>query len=240
MPASEARIAANRQNAARSTGPKTPEGKERSRANALKHGLTGEGVVLPSGDAEEVERRAASFRSELRPSGEVGETLVRRAALMAVRMERCADREIAETDARVRRALDEFEAPEGVDALEAERLRAQAGQVARFDPSKEASLARRYEAAAERGFFRALKELRQVERAAGLGDPSARPSAAAVASAEALASFSRFEKQARAIDPRRPSVIPPTPNRPSILDELAGVPPFPPRFDVPIAIGRRR
>ncbi len=57
MPASEAQIRANRENAARSTGPKTDEGKERSRANALKHGLTGGGIVLPEADAAEVEAR---------------------------------------------------------------------------------------------------------------------------------------------------------------------------------------
>src|SRR5947199_141090 len=60
MPASEARILANQANAKLSTGPRTAEGKERSRANALKHGLTGAGVVLPEADAAEVERRAAA------------------------------------------------------------------------------------------------------------------------------------------------------------------------------------
>ena len=35
-----------------------------------------------------------------------------------------------------------------------------------FDPSKEATLARKYEAAAERAFFRCLKELRQMEKQA--------------------------------------------------------------------------
>ena len=37
--ASERRIAANRQNARRSTGPRTSDGKNRSRHNALRHGL---------------------------------------------------------------------------------------------------------------------------------------------------------------------------------------------------------
>jgi hypothetical protein len=47
MPCSPARLLANQTNARLSTGPKTVEGKARSRGNALKHGLTGQGVVLP-------------------------------------------------------------------------------------------------------------------------------------------------------------------------------------------------
>lgn len=43
--ASEKQIAANRANAKRSTGPKTPAGKRRSSGNAFKHGLS-----LPLGD----------------------------------------------------------------------------------------------------------------------------------------------------------------------------------------------
>jgi hypothetical protein len=41
--------------------------------------------------------------------------------------------------------------------------RAEAGDVAWFDPSKEASLARRYESEAQRYFFKTLNELRRVE-----------------------------------------------------------------------------
>ena len=190
MPATEAQIAANRQNAQRSKGPVTLEGKQRSRANALKHGLTGEGVVLPNEDAAEVERRLSAFQDELKPSGEVGRSLVRRAALMSVRMDRCVEQETAALSERVRQAEADFVAPEGVDAGEAARLRAEAGRRAMFDPSKEATLARKYEAAAERGFFRALKELRQLEKQA----KAAQPLSPAESYRKELGSFLSIEK----------------------------------------------
>jgi hypothetical protein len=185
MPASEAQIRANQLNSQRSTGPRTACGKENSRRNALKHGLTGAGVVLPNEDAAEVERRLAAFQDELKPSGEVGKALVRRAALMSVRMDRCLEQEAASLSERVRRAEAEFVAPEGVDAEEAARLRAEAGRRAMFDPSKEATLARKYESAAERGFFRALKELRLLEKQI----KAVEPVAAAEAYQKELASF---------------------------------------------------
>ncbi|WP_435020655.1 hypothetical protein TA3x_001948 [Tundrisphaera sp. TA3] len=54
--------------------------------------------------------------------------------------------------------------------------RAQAAERALFDPSKEAQLARRYEAAAERALFRALREFRQIE---ARNEPNAPPAPAA-------------------------------------------------------------
>jgi hypothetical protein len=163
MPTSEARVQANRKNAARSTGPKTEEGKERSRQNSLKHGMTGAGVVLIEADAAEVERRTLKFADELMVLGEVGQAVVRRAALNSVRMERGADQQAASLTQRVRQAEADFVAPEGVDEAEAAQLRAEAVRIAMFDPSKEATLARQYEAASERGFYRAIKQLRQME-----------------------------------------------------------------------------
>lgn len=165
MPASAAQIAANKANAAKSTGPKTPEGKEASRANAYKHGLTAS-KVLTEREAAEVDRRSVAFLKELNPSGEVGEALVRHAARMSVRMERCGELENAALTEHVRRVLAEFVPPEGVtDAAEIARLRKEVERRALVDVSKEASLARKYEAAAERSFFRALKELRLHEKA---------------------------------------------------------------------------
>jgi hypothetical protein len=108
MPASEARVIANRQNALRSTGPKTVEGKERSRQNSLKHGMTGQGVVLAPEDSAEVERRNATLKAELSPRSAIGEILVRQLATLSVRMERGATQEFASVAARVRHAAEEF------------------------------------------------------------------------------------------------------------------------------------
>ena len=46
---SATKAAANRQNALKSTGPKTPDGKAAVRLNALRHGLLSEEIVLPRG-----------------------------------------------------------------------------------------------------------------------------------------------------------------------------------------------
>src|SRR4051794_20930126 len=196
MPTSQARIDANRRNAQLSTGPRTEEGKQRSRANALKHGLTGAGTVLPKHDAIEVERRAAAFAEELNATGEVGSALARRAALSSVRMERAADQQAAALSEHVHRVMEEFVPPEGADSQEAERLLAEAVRRAMFDPSREATLARKYEAAAERAFFRCLKELRQREKQA-----KAESKAAHVAETDAmLGSFFAAQQATRQME----------------------------------------
>src|SRR6201984_1882263 len=46
-------IEANRRNALRSTGPKTETGKQASRCNAVRHGLTAETVIAALEDAED-------------------------------------------------------------------------------------------------------------------------------------------------------------------------------------------
>ena len=166
MPASEAQIRANRANSAKSTGPKSTQGKMVSRANSYKHGLTGEGAVLPELEAAEVDRRAEALFNEFRPSGELGVALVYQAALMSVRMEMCAKHLNRTTTTRVRQALAEYDVPEGISEAEFERLRQEETDRVLFDTSKEGILARKYAAAAERSFFRALNELRQLAKEA--------------------------------------------------------------------------
>jgi hypothetical protein len=61
---STAKIEANRRNAQKSTGPKTPEGKAASSRNALRHGLTARQLIL----FDETEQDFANFHEELRDS----------------------------------------------------------------------------------------------------------------------------------------------------------------------------
>jgi hypothetical protein len=119
MEVSEARLAANRANSTRSTGPTSERGKSISRRNSIKHGLTGEGVVLPEGDQAEVEGRVAALRDELHPQSTLGALLIRKIATLSVRSERAAQRENAAVAERVRNAVDSFDEERGrrVDAL---------------------------------------------------------------------------------------------------------------------------
>jgi hypothetical protein len=110
MPTSEARIQANRQNAGRSTGPKTVEGKERSRQNAWKHGMAGQGIVQPLDESAEVEQRNQALQAELAPKSAIGSILVRQIATLSIRMERGAKQEFASVANRVRHAAEEFDA----------------------------------------------------------------------------------------------------------------------------------
>ncbi len=60
---SDARIAANRNNARRSTGPRTREGKQRAARNALTHGLAADLLRDPA-IVPEIERLAAAMAGE--------------------------------------------------------------------------------------------------------------------------------------------------------------------------------
>ncbi len=65
----ERRLAANRANAQLSTGPVTSEGKAKSSLNAVKTGLTGRTVLLPSEDADAYEAHLIRYRDEFQPVG---------------------------------------------------------------------------------------------------------------------------------------------------------------------------
>ncbi|MGI8741052.1 MAG: hypothetical protein ACR2NN_00500 [Bryobacteraceae bacterium] len=76
MSVSKLKLAANRQNALCSTGPRTPEGKQRSSINAYRHCLTGQVVVLPHEDLEAYKSFCQGFFQDLAPQNAMEEQLV--------------------------------------------------------------------------------------------------------------------------------------------------------------------
>ncbi|HEV3163823.1 MAG TPA: hypothetical protein VGZ22_07265 [Isosphaeraceae bacterium] len=121
---SEKRLLANRENARKSTGPKTREGKTRSRRNALKHGLTGEGVVLSRPDEDRFQRHLKELSEHLQPIDVLEKILVSRVAMASSRLEKCAKKEHAQLAKCRRQAILRWEkkqilaADQAIDALE--------------------------------------------------------------------------------------------------------------------------
>jgi hypothetical protein len=74
---SAAKLAANRANAQHSTGPRTEEGKDRSRLNGLSHGLTSKAAFLPWENHEAYEALHAAFDRDYNPAGDLESELLR-------------------------------------------------------------------------------------------------------------------------------------------------------------------
>jgi hypothetical protein len=81
----------NRRNAQKSTGPKTAEGKDRSRFNALKHGMAAKTLVLPGEDPEVFQQRIEAWTDDLQPANDIEQYLVERAGAASWQIDR-ADR----------------------------------------------------------------------------------------------------------------------------------------------------
>ena len=70
------RAAVNAGNAQKSTGPRTSAGKQRSSLNALRHGLTGHVVVLPTEDLTAYQSHLKRFVDQFQPKGALEDQLV--------------------------------------------------------------------------------------------------------------------------------------------------------------------
>ena len=88
-------IEANRRNALKSTGPTTPEGKRRSRCNAVRHGLTAETVIAALEDAADYEAFQATVISDYDAETAVERELVLRLASVLWRLRRATGIESA-------------------------------------------------------------------------------------------------------------------------------------------------
>jgi hypothetical protein len=139
---SPAKLAANRRNAHRSTGPRTPRGKSTSALNARRHGLLARDPVVPGEKAKDYAALRDHLHADLAPVGEVEQLLVERVASLSWRLAR----------------LTEVEAM--FYAKEADSATNEADYTGVFRHySDDMSKFSRYEALLERGLFKALHEL---------------------------------------------------------------------------------
>ena len=87
---SDLQIASNRQNAQKSTGPRTVEGRARVACNGVTHGLTGRFHLL---DGESLDHVQAKLTADHLPEGESEAFLVRQLAELQLRLDRAASLE---------------------------------------------------------------------------------------------------------------------------------------------------
>ncbi len=116
MATSEARILANRENARKSTGPRTEAGKARSRRNALRHGLAGEGAVMLPEDEARLQQRTESWSECLGARDDLEAYLISRAAFHSVKLDRAARVDAARVVENVRQAERDFQ-PERIEQV---------------------------------------------------------------------------------------------------------------------------
>ncbi len=104
-PTPESIIERNRRNAAHSTGPRTSDGKARSRWNALKHGILCREMLIPHGEGKEsrykLQRLISALRDDLKPVGVLEEIMVEKIAGCYWRLRRVMRAEIGEIKKRL-------------------------------------------------------------------------------------------------------------------------------------------
>ena len=95
MSTTEQRLAANRANALKSTGPRSAEGKIRASQNASRHGLLSHRLLLEDECSEEFESLLAELQTALGPAGLMELALVERIAVALWRQRRLVTAESA-------------------------------------------------------------------------------------------------------------------------------------------------
>jgi len=92
-----------------STGPRTPEGKQRTRLNALRHGLTGQTVLLPTEDAQAYQSFCNEFVVHYQPVGPVERQLVQTIADTSWRLNRISATEHSSLSLAAAQKLDQLQ-----------------------------------------------------------------------------------------------------------------------------------
>ena len=154
------RITASRANAARSTGPITPEGKERSAANATRHGLLAKCVVLENESAPCFDNLVAEHTARFAPADGVEFGMIEEMAAAYWRMRRAWAIENRLMEKALRHQPPGDEAARIADAF------------AELAASPELNLLHRYETRLHRIYQRALYNLALLGEAELPNEPS--------------------------------------------------------------------
>jgi hypothetical protein len=142
---------ANRRNAQKSTGPKSPEGKATIRLNAMKHGLLSREVLLPDEDETALVELGKRLRAQLQPVGELEGLLVDRIVTVAWRLRRLL---ATETSLFQEYRKETYTRQEG-----------SLGDIVLRDHGDRFTRLFRYETTLERALYKALHELQRLQAA---------------------------------------------------------------------------
>ena len=141
MGISEAKLIANRANAQKSTGPRTPEGKARVRLNALKHGILASEAVIRAGEgaeeAEAFEALLAALKDDLAPARALEELLVEKLAVIVWRWRRVLRYELGAIRERADEAVAAWRKEQHEAYLRAKAMREEFPYSHRNDPPLE-------------------------------------------------------------------------------------------------------
>jgi hypothetical protein len=115
LKATDKQIAANRRNAARATGPITPDGKAAAARNALKHGLLAQEIVIDDGEGAESRAQFDAVLLDLtrqfEPQGPLEEMLVEKIAVAYWRLRRAHRYEVGLLRKKLDNATDQYYNP---------------------------------------------------------------------------------------------------------------------------------
>ncbi len=166
---SQRKIEANRRNALKSTGPRTPEGKRAVRHNALKHGLLAKEVIIDFAEFKEDRAEFDEFFSrlhqDLQPVGMLEEMFVEKIAVDWWRLRRVLRSEAGEICAGLVRPSDTMVPHMGRYLREKSEPEREAEQIGRsLPPTDVSNKILRYGTALNRELYRALSELERLQR----------------------------------------------------------------------------
>ena len=184
--ATQAQIDANRLNAQKSTGPKTPEGRAAVRLNGIKHGLTAQTLVLPGESQADFTALLDSYQDEHQPTTPTEEAVVTQLAMATWRLRRLYHQEAGFYTCQLQSLVG---MQKDLNLDDAGRM----GHAAAWSEST-LNMFNRQESRLERTFYRALHELQRLHNpsvSAGFKPsdmPSTQPPASAPAADSNLAS----------------------------------------------------